>query len=61
MNPQNLQTILHNTKPLDSDSTLSTYLHATGHLNKNILDADTTLMTIHKGMCDDAFSMQIHE
>jgi Integrase zinc binding domain len=60
-NPQNLQTIICNAKPLDSDSILSAYLHATSHLDEHILNTDVTLVTIHKGMHDNAFAMQICE
>jgi hypothetical protein len=41
-NPQNLQTIIRDAKPLDSDSTLSAYLHTTSHLDEHILNADAT-------------------
>jgi Integrase zinc binding domain len=60
-NPQNLQTILHDMKPLDSDLTLSTYLHMTGNLNENLLDSNTTLALTCKGTHDNTFTMQIHK
>jgi hypothetical protein len=60
-NPQNLQMIICNTKPLDSDPTLSAYLHMTGTLDEHLLDSDVTLVLIHEGMHDDTFTMQVHE
>jgi hypothetical protein len=60
-NPQNLQTIICDAKPLDSDPTLSTYLHATGTLDEHILDSDVTLALIREGMHNNTFAMQVRE
>jgi Integrase zinc binding domain len=61
MNPQNLQTIICDAKPLASDSTLSAYLCVTGTLNEHLVDSDVMLALIQEGMCDNAFVTQIHE
>jgi RNase H-like domain found in reverse transcriptase len=45
-NPQNLQTIIHDANPLTLDSTLSTYLHTTGTLDKHLVDSDAMLALI---------------
>jgi RNase H-like domain found in reverse transcriptase/Reverse transcriptase (RNA-dependent DNA polymerase)/Integrase zinc binding domain len=60
-NPQNLQTIIHDAKPLTSDSTLSTYLRATGNLNEHLLDFNAILVLIHEGTHNDPFVTQVRE
>jgi hypothetical protein len=61
VNPQNLQTIIRDAKPLALDSTLSAYLHATGTLDEHLINSDGTLVLICEGMREDVFVMQICE
>jgi Integrase zinc binding domain len=60
-NPQNLQTIICDTKPLTSDSTLSTYLRATRNLDEHLLNFNAILTLICEGTCDNPFVTQVCE
>jgi Integrase zinc binding domain len=59
VNPQNLQTIICDAKPLTSDSTLSAYLRMTGNLNEHLLDFNAILALIHEGTRDNPFVTQV--